>query len=611
MLATILPSVMLATQTTNVTTINICVVLGVNSIQHGYGRMQTSDQEQWATQQAEADIGSMLIATRSPYRLELRRLYAGSNADSDAAAAAIADFAQTCSQAGAGAFVGGYMSDRSLLKLQPMLATLGLAVLMPASGLPDLPAPRSNILRFWPSDEHQAKALHQRLANVTGVAAPDIVILSRDDVTGRGLTNAFTQSLHTQRQLVLPVQWYNGTAADAATKLPAIAKAIRASTAARVGFLCNCGPEEIAEILDAMRAARWPASKTAMALSDRSTPTRAVVASPPRAAFALEVRLSGTLSAIASSENPVFTSLQRRWVDEGHATSMFASSSSLYDVIHLAAAASMAVGGGNTTAPVAGPGGSAGRNRPAFTQAVWAAGLRGWGATGSMALDDSGDLHRSRYDVYALINASGGAEAAWAVVDHIDLTGGNNSNLDNSTLTQRGDTSDATRGSLDASARRALERQSLVELAMSTQLSGWARKTNWLDARHSVCDWDLVGCDADGFVKLLTLDFNNLTGTLPTSLGALQSLQDLDLEYNNLFGTLPPSLGGLSSLVQLGLGGNAFSGLLPAEICPVLGRIQSSRGPKKPCDLSGSLYRCPLPCPELAVGMCRANCSAA
>ena len=164
-------------------------------------------------------------------------------------------------------------------------------------------------------------------------------------------------------------------------------------------------------------------------------------------------------------------------------------------------------------------------------------------------------------------------------------------------------------GHIDAGARHALERQALTDLASSTRLSGWAHKMNWLDEQRSVCEWDLVGCDVDGFVKLLTLDFNNLTGTLPASLGTLQSLQDLDLEFNSLSGPVPSSLGGLSSLVQLGLGGNAFSGSLPAELCPVLSRIQSSRGPKKPCDLSGSVYSCPLPCPELAVSMCRANCS--
>eukprot|EP01052_Picozoa_sp_SAG31_P011149 SAG31_NODE_626_length_13460_cov_14.387517_4_plen_320_part_00 len=74
-----------------------------------------------------------------------------------------------------------------------------------------------------------------------------------------------------------------------------------------------------------------------------------------------------------------------------------------------------------------------------------------------------------------------------------------------------------------------LERAALLELAEATNLSGWVRNKNW--GSGPICDWELVGCDASGRVKLLTLDFNNLVGTLPLSLGnALTHLQDLDLE---------------------------------------------------------------------------------
>ena len=160
--------------------------------------------------------------------------------------------------------------------------------------------------------------------------------------------------------------------------------------------------------------------------------------------------------------------------------------------------------------------------------------------------------------------------------------------------------------------RHAVERAALVDLAESTNVRGWTRNTNWLDPQRSVCDWDLVGCDSSGFVKLLTLDFNNLTGTLPASLGALERLQDLDLEFNSLSGSIPPSLANLSSLVQLGLGGNAFGGPLPAALCTtVLHSIESCSGALKPCDLSGNVFECPLPCPALTVDMCRANCTAA
>lgn len=154
-----------------------------------------------------------------------------------------------------------------------------------------------------------------------------------------------------------------------------------------------------------------------------------------------------------------------------------------------------------------------------------------------------------------------------------------------------------------------LERSALIELGEATNVKTWVRNGNWL-SNKSVCDWDLVGCDGDGRVKLLTLDFNNLTGGLPTSLGNLARLQDLDLEFNALTGVVPSSLGGLKSLVQLGLGHNQFSGLLPEELCSALiGVTQNGNLAMPGCDLSGNSYSCPLPCPELTA-LCNAKCDA-
>ena len=168
------------------------------------------------------------------------------------------------------------------------------------------------------------------------------------------------------------------------------------------------------------------------------------------------------------------------------------------------------------------------------------------------------------------------------------------------------------------------ERAALVELAHSTGVHGWSRRAGWLTDAH-VCDWELVGCDAERRVKVLALDFNGLNGTLPATLGALQNLQDLDLEHNSLHGTLPGALGALPALAQLGLGGNAFSGVVPAELCAPLARIRgaglasSARSARrhaaggkgqgqKPCDLSGLNLACPLPCASLTGDMCGATC---
>ena len=74
---------------------------------NGVGRALTSDQEQWAAFQSAADIEAELAAAGSPFRLKLDTLFAGDDADSDAAKVAIASFAANCSANGAGAFVGG------------------------------------------------------------------------------------------------------------------------------------------------------------------------------------------------------------------------------------------------------------------------------------------------------------------------------------------------------------------------------------------------------------------------------------------------------------------------------------------------------------------------
>ena len=152
------------------------------------------------------------------------------------------------------------------------------------------------------------------------------------------------------------------------------------------------------------------------------------------------------------------------------------------------------------------------------------------------------------------------------------------------------------------------DRLALTDLATSTGLDNWVRSTGWLDANTSVCDWDLVGCDASGRVKLLTLSFNNLSGVVPSSIGNLTHLQDLDMEYNQLSGQLPDSFDNLKAMVQLGLGGNSFTGPLPTSICSVVSSVTNQGSLDTPaCDLSGSAFTCPLPCPELA-SKCGAVC---
>uniref|UniRef100_K3ZPT6 Leucine-rich repeat-containing N-terminal plant-type domain-containing protein n=3 Tax=Setaria TaxID=4554 RepID=K3ZPT6_SETIT len=59
---------------------------------------------------------------------------------------------------------------------------------------------------------------------------------------------------------------------------------------------------------------------------------------------------------------------------------------------------------------------------------------------------------------------------------------------------------------------------------------------------------------------------NNLTGSIPSSLGNLKSLMNLELQKNALSGAIPASLGNIKTLQFLRLNGNMLTGKLPQEI---------------------------------------------
>ena len=67
-------------------------------------------------------------------------------------------------------------------------------------------------------------------------------------------------------------------------------------------------------------------------------------------------------------------------------------------------------------------------------------------------------------------------------------------------------------------------------------------------------------------VTKLQLSFNQLTGTIPSSLGNLANLETLDLSFNQLSGSIPPELGNLANLRELELWGNELTGSIPPEL---------------------------------------------
>ena len=109
------------------------------------------------------------------------------------------------------------------------------------------------------------------------------------------------------------------------------------------------------------------------------------------------------------------------------------------------------------------------------------------------------------------------------------------------------------------------DRAALVALYNATNGSSWQDNTNWL-SNQPLGDWLGVDTDADGRVTRLNLDFNQLSGSIPSELGNLANLERLLLEGNQLSGTIPPELGDLANLAELYLGGNQLSGSIPPEL---------------------------------------------
>ena len=109
------------------------------------------------------------------------------------------------------------------------------------------------------------------------------------------------------------------------------------------------------------------------------------------------------------------------------------------------------------------------------------------------------------------------------------------------------------------------DRDALVALYNATNGPNWTNNTNWLSDKP-LGEWHGVTTNANGRVTELRFLGNQLTGSIPSSLGNLNNLTSLDFQSNQLTGSIPPELGNLTNLTRLYLNNNQLTGSIPPEL---------------------------------------------
>lgn len=108
----------------------------------------------------------------------------------------------------------------------------------------------------------------------------------------------------------------------------------------------------------------------------------------------------------------------------------------------------------------------------------------------------------------------------------------------------------------------------LVDLFNSTNGHGWIKNTNWL-TKAPVATWFGI-TSRNGFVTEIMLNDqfngNNLTGSLPASIGNFKGIKKIDVSRNKITGPIPRSIGNLNNLSQLIFSNNLFTGAIPSVI---------------------------------------------
>lgn len=109
-----------------------------------------------------------------------------------------------------------------------------------------------------------------------------------------------------------------------------------------------------------------------------------------------------------------------------------------------------------------------------------------------------------------------------------------------------------------------IERSALIALYDSTDGANWINNTNW-GSTEPVSSWYGITV-IDDQVEIIQLNNNSLNGTIPSEIGDLIHLTNLQMVSNELSGSIPVEIGNLTSLTHLNLSLNELSGSIPDEI---------------------------------------------
>lgn len=111
-----------------------------------------------------------------------------------------------------------------------------------------------------------------------------------------------------------------------------------------------------------------------------------------------------------------------------------------------------------------------------------------------------------------------------------------------------------------------LNRYVLNLMYLSMGGPSWKNKDGWLMASDTcVCCIYGVTCVRESVVSI-SMPKNNITGSIPSQLGILTDLTDLNLSNNKISGGIPTDLGQLTDLVDLQLNDNTIADSIPSEL---------------------------------------------